>query len=343
MQVERQMFAKLTELLCRKSSQWEDQNSVTVPHLRSRYIILEAKNCCSSDQRDAHGTIIKNSKGPDVTWVDEENESSKGQLDLANEYSELETQVVEFKQRLVTVQQDALLHVPHTDASSIATASHNDALSTTLVLSPSVEANEPSDNSRATYCLDPSRKIYAVRAKIIRQIWKNQTFIRTSVVRENGKQHMAKTGMALQGCSEDNLKAYECLDHFLQSQAAKRLAIKETLEDLHNKRRQSFERSQDLLDEACAAGGLEAVQADITNLGLVVERTEMQGPRQMFAELAERLCRKCVHWEDLNSVSYQPAQLLRHPGGQELLLLGPNGCPRSPCQKVQVSRCHMGE
>ncbi|KAL3182451.1 hypothetical protein MRX96_007631 [Rhipicephalus microplus] len=96
-------------------------------------------------------------------------------------------------------QQDALLHVPHTDASSIATASHNDALSTTLVLSPSVEANEPSDNSRATYCLDPSRKIYAVRAKIIRQIWENETFIRTSVVRENGKQHMAKTVMALQG------------------------------------------------------------------------------------------------------------------------------------------------
>ncbi|KAL3182452.1 hypothetical protein MRX96_007632 [Rhipicephalus microplus] len=135
--------------------------------------------------------------------------------------------------------------------------------------------------------------------------------------------------------NEDNLKAYECLDHFLQSQAAKRLAIKETLEDLHNKRRQNFERSQDLLDEACAAGGLEAVQADITNLGLVVERTEMQGPRQIIAELAERLCRKCVHWEDLNSVSYQPAQPLRYPGGQELLLLGPNGCPRSPCQKGQ--------
>ncbi|KAL3182441.1 hypothetical protein MRX96_007621 [Rhipicephalus microplus] len=68
-------FTKLTELLCRKSSQWEDLNSVTVPHLRSRYIILEAKNCCSSDQRDAHGTTIKKAKGPDVTWVDEENES----------------------------------------------------------------------------------------------------------------------------------------------------------------------------------------------------------------------------------------------------------------------------
>ncbi|KAL3182444.1 hypothetical protein MRX96_007624 [Rhipicephalus microplus] len=84
MQGQRQMFAKLTELLCRKSSQWEDLNSVTVPHLRSLYIILEAKNCCSSDQRDAHGAVIKKAKGADVTWVDEENESSKGQLDLAS-------------------------------------------------------------------------------------------------------------------------------------------------------------------------------------------------------------------------------------------------------------------
>ncbi|KAL3182437.1 hypothetical protein MRX96_007617 [Rhipicephalus microplus] len=107
------------------------------------------------------------------------------------------------------LKQDGLLQVPHNDAGSTTTASHNDALSTTLVLSPSVEANEPSDNSTAPYCLDAARNIYAVRAQIIRQICENETIIRNSVAKENRKQHMAKTVRALQDCSEDNLKAYD--------------------------------------------------------------------------------------------------------------------------------------
>ncbi|KAL3182447.1 hypothetical protein MRX96_007627 [Rhipicephalus microplus] len=63
MQGKRQMFAKLTELLCRKSSQCDDLNSVTVHHLRSLYIFLEAKNCCSSDQRDAHENHYQKGQG----------------------------------------------------------------------------------------------------------------------------------------------------------------------------------------------------------------------------------------------------------------------------------------
>ncbi|KAL1417753.1 hypothetical protein MTO96_026526 [Rhipicephalus appendiculatus] len=165
---------------------------------------------------------------------------------VEKEKSELEAEVVELKESLVTAHQDALLRGPQASAASIVPAAHNDALSTTPVLSPSVEAIQPSDDSRMAYFLDAARKIYAVRAKIIRQIWENETTIRTSVVKENWKQQVAKTVKVLQGCNEDTMKESERLDHFLQSQAAKRLAAKEKLEALHNERRRNFECSKDL-------------------------------------------------------------------------------------------------
>ncbi|KAL1486975.1 hypothetical protein MTO96_046729, partial [Rhipicephalus appendiculatus] len=58
-QGQRQMFAELAELLGQKCTHWEGLNSVAVPHLRSLYVILEARNCCSSDQRDAHAAVVK--------------------------------------------------------------------------------------------------------------------------------------------------------------------------------------------------------------------------------------------------------------------------------------------
>ncbi|KAL3195324.1 hypothetical protein MRX96_015799 [Rhipicephalus microplus] len=42
----------------------EDLNNAAVPHLRSLYIILEAKTCCSLDQRDAHETLSKKPRVP---------------------------------------------------------------------------------------------------------------------------------------------------------------------------------------------------------------------------------------------------------------------------------------
>ncbi|KAL3182446.1 hypothetical protein MRX96_007626 [Rhipicephalus microplus] len=143
-----------------------------------------------------------------------EQQAKKNVLNVKNEISELEAQVCEFKQSLAAVKQDALPQVPHTDAGSTTKALHNNALSTTLVLSPSVTANKPSDSSRAPYRLDVARKIYAVRANIIRHICENATIIQTSVVKANWKQQIAKIIKALQNCSEDNLKEYKCLDHF---------------------------------------------------------------------------------------------------------------------------------
>ncbi|KAH8030655.1 hypothetical protein HPB51_010589 [Rhipicephalus microplus] len=190
-----------------------------------------------------------------------ENEKSE----LKAEVVELKAEVVELKQNLAMAQQNAQPRVQQTDTGSIVTASGNDALSTTPVLSLSVEANGPSDDSRAAYFLDAARKIYGVRAKLIRQIWENETIIRTSVVKENWKQQMAKTVKVLQGCNEDTLKESERLDHFLQTQAAKRLAAKEKLEALHNERRRNFECSKDLLDEASCCrllGGTPPNQPD---------------------------------------------------------------------------------
>nr|XP_037270622.1 kinesin-like protein KIF18B [Rhipicephalus microplus] len=148
---------------------------------------------------------------------------------------------------------------------------------------PLVEANEPSDVSNTAYCLDAARKIYAGQAKIIRQIWENENIIRASAAKDNWKQEMAKTVKLLQGSSEDNLYESEHLHHFLQSQAAKHQTAKVKLEALDNKRRRNFECSKDLLNEESAAGCLQAVVAEIVKLELVVERTEMQGQRQMFA------------------------------------------------------------
>ncbi|KAH8033569.1 hypothetical protein HPB51_014349 [Rhipicephalus microplus] len=116
----------------------------------------------------------------------------KRKLDKAeNEKSKLEIQVVELKESLATAK-DALLRDQHTAAGSIVPASHNDALSTTSFPSPSIEANERSDDSRMAYFLDAARKIYAARAKIIRQIWENENIILASVVKDNWKQQMAK-------------------------------------------------------------------------------------------------------------------------------------------------------
>ncbi|KAL3195329.1 hypothetical protein MRX96_015804 [Rhipicephalus microplus] len=101
----------------------------------------------------------------------EKEEGTQRKLDkVKNEKSELEAQVVELKQSLATAQQDALLQVQHTDDGSLAPAKHDDALLTTPVVPSNAEENEPSDDSRMAYCLDVARKIYAVRAMIIRQI-----------------------------------------------------------------------------------------------------------------------------------------------------------------------------
>lgn len=222
---------------------------------------------------------------------------------VEKEKSELEAEVVELKESLATAHRDALLRGQQTGGGRIVPATRNDALSTTPVLSPSVEASQPSDYGRTAYFVDATRKIYTVRAKIIRQIWENETAIRTSLVKENWKQQVAKTVKVLQGCNEDTMKESERLDHFLQSQAAKRLAAKEKLEALHNERRRNFECGKDLLAEASAAGCLEAVEAEIATLEPLVEHAETQGQRQMFAELAELLGQKCNHWEGLNSVA----------------------------------------
>ncbi|KAH8033570.1 hypothetical protein HPB51_014350 [Rhipicephalus microplus] len=161
-------------------------------------------------------------------------EGLQRKLDKAeNEKSKLEIQVVELKESLATAK-DALLRDQHTDAGSIVPASHNDTLLTTSFPSPSIEANERSDDSRTAYFLDTARKIYAARAKIIRQIWENENIIRASVVKENWKQEMAKNVNLLQGSTEDTLKVSEPYRHFLKSQAAKRLAAKEKLKALHN-------------------------------------------------------------------------------------------------------------
>ncbi|KAH7932611.1 hypothetical protein HPB51_029199 [Rhipicephalus microplus] len=78
-------------------------------------------------------------------------EGLQRKLDKAeNEKSKLEIQVVELKKSLATAK-DALLQDQHTDAGSIVPASHNDALSTTSVLSLTIEANERSDDSRTAY------------------------------------------------------------------------------------------------------------------------------------------------------------------------------------------------
>ncbi|KAL3244483.1 hypothetical protein MRX96_002246 [Rhipicephalus microplus] len=66
------------------------------------------------------------------------------------------------------------------------------------------------------YFLDAARKIYAARAKIIRQIWENENIIRASVVKENWKQEMAKNVNLLQGSTEDTLKVSEPLRQFFE-------------------------------------------------------------------------------------------------------------------------------
>ncbi|KAL3244489.1 hypothetical protein MRX96_002252 [Rhipicephalus microplus] len=114
-------------------------------------------------------------------------EGLQRKLDKAeNEKSNLEIQVVELKKSLATAK-DALLQDQHTDAGSIVPASHNDALSTTSVLSLTIEANERSDDRRMAYFLDTTRKIYAARADIIRQKWENENILRASVLKENWK------------------------------------------------------------------------------------------------------------------------------------------------------------
>ncbi|KAL3247810.1 hypothetical protein MRX96_056883 [Rhipicephalus microplus] len=78
------MFAELAKLLCQKRSYCEDLNSVAVPHLRSLYVILEARNCCSSDQRHTQKAVVKKAKVPGVTLADKQNNGSNGQLDLTS-------------------------------------------------------------------------------------------------------------------------------------------------------------------------------------------------------------------------------------------------------------------
>lgn len=226
---------------------------------------------------------------------------------VEGEKSALEAEVLGLKDNLasVTASRDALLLKQENGGGSGCSVQTRrvDDLSTTPVLSPSVEMKSQPCDARMKYYIDAARKIYGLRAKIISQIWENETIIRTSLVKENWKQQVAKTVKVLQGCNEDAMKESERLEHFLQSQAAKRLAAKEKLEALDNDRRRNFEAGKDLLEEASAAGCLEAVEAEIAALEPLVEQAESRGQRQMFADLAELLGQKCCHWEGLNSIA----------------------------------------
>lgn len=69
---QQQSFAQLAKLLAQKCNHLECLNSsVAIPHLRSLYIMLEARNCCSTDERDAHAAAVKEANGPGVTRADE--------------------------------------------------------------------------------------------------------------------------------------------------------------------------------------------------------------------------------------------------------------------------------
>ncbi|KAL3244488.1 hypothetical protein MRX96_002251 [Rhipicephalus microplus] len=93
-------------------------------------------------------------------------EGLQRKLDKAeNEKSKLEIQVVELKESLATAK-DALLRDQHTDAGSIVPASHNDALSTTSFPSPSIEANERSDDSRTASSTRPERSMQHERRSL---------------------------------------------------------------------------------------------------------------------------------------------------------------------------------
>lgn len=223
---------------------------------------------------------------------------------VTTEKTALEAEVQELKDGLATMtaSRDALLQARETGDGGCGPATCNDVLSTTPVLSPSVEVS-PASDGRMKYYVDAAQKIYRVRAKIISQIWENEAVIRMSQVKENWKQQVTKTVKVLQGCSEDAAKESEKLHHFVQSQAAIRRDAKEKLEALHNERRRNFECGEDLLAEASAAGCLEAVEAEIAALEPLVEQAETQGQQQMFAQLAELLGQKCNHWESLNSVA----------------------------------------
>lgn len=78
------MFAALAESLAQKCEHWESLNASALPHLRSLYEILEFRNCCSSEQRDAHAVVVKKARGPGVTWADEQQPKDSSSLDLGN-------------------------------------------------------------------------------------------------------------------------------------------------------------------------------------------------------------------------------------------------------------------
>ncbi|KAH9380383.1 hypothetical protein HPB48_017622 [Haemaphysalis longicornis] len=78
------MFACLAELLGQKCEHWEALNGSALPHLRNLYDILDYRNCCSSDQRDAHAAVVKKAKGPGVTWADEQQPKDSSSLSLGS-------------------------------------------------------------------------------------------------------------------------------------------------------------------------------------------------------------------------------------------------------------------
>lgn len=78
------MFACLAKLLGQKCEHWEALNASALPHLRNLYNILEFRNCCSSEQRNAHAAVVKKAKGPGVTWADEQQPKDSSSLSLAS-------------------------------------------------------------------------------------------------------------------------------------------------------------------------------------------------------------------------------------------------------------------
>ncbi|XP_049511418.1 kinesin-like protein KIF18B [Dermacentor silvarum] len=102
---------------------------------------------------------------------------------VTTEKTALEAEVQELKDGLATMtaSRDALLQARETGDGGCGPATCNDVLSTTPVLSPSVEVS-PASDGRMKYYVDAAQKIYRVRAKIISQIWENEAVIRMSQI-----------------------------------------------------------------------------------------------------------------------------------------------------------------
>ncbi|XP_077493914.1 uncharacterized protein LOC144104654 [Amblyomma americanum] len=173
----------------------------------------------------------------------------------------------------------------------------------TPVMSPETSLDAPD----VEYCVNAAQKLYGARAKLMEQIWKHEAVIRTSLVKENWKQQIARS---LRILHDDSAKEAEKLDTFLQAQASQRFAAKEALNALHAKRRRNFECGEELADKAAAAGCTEMLNSEVAALEQAIELVELRGQKETFAQLAEVLGQECNYWEGLNAVALPHLQNL---------------------------------